>query len=463
MGKFFPKEIEEKVEGLTSSLADIETLQDCINITDYGVDLTGVADCTGKISQAISDAVATGKRRVYFPSGIYNGGMNNKHSNMTFIMGSDVKVKQVWHFAVGSSPLITSTSDPNHSDEDSYVENVNIVGKVTFIAPSGRLGSFMCKDCSVDEVVNEGDNYGNHFYFGTENLNIKTMRIKKVANYSGITGAVFIDNLSGANPSYRPKNVTIDKLIIDSAYLSGLYLNVDGVTIRELIVTGGNTALVGDAHNIYFKQCNNIKIDKIITSGCLGTNTYGLKIDGCTKVDIGYIESFSNQRGILITGNSDDITIGVLNTHDNAGYGFQCGGNGFVNVKTLKSKGNLGNGAFVIGMGGKMIIENINIDGTGANASYTTGFYYTNSTGLMIINKATISGYSMTGGKGFYADTVTGKTIIDIAICNGNSEGFNINNTNCSGFTINNIIAYNNSVRDFAPLPADTVKGLGVA
>lgn len=89
MGKFFPKEIEEKVEGLTSSLADIKTIK--INVKDYGAKGDGITDDTQAITVAFNEVMNSNltvpnfalgedrylpKRKVlYFPCGyyIYNG------------------------------------------------------------------------------------------------------------------------------------------------------------------------------------------------------------------------------------------------------------------------------------------------------------------------------------------------------------------------------------------------------
>jgi hypothetical protein len=447
--------ISANANNLTASIDKLDTVW----ITDYNVDLTGVADCTSQISQAIADAVATGKRRVYFPSGIYNGGMNNKNSNMDFIMGTDVTVDGVWHYAVGSSNLVP-TNDPNYATTDSYVENVRIIGKIKF-SNNGRLGTFMCKNCFADSQEYSGDNYGGHFYYGTENLTLNEIKVNGNKHYNGNTGAVFVDNMVSVDVHYRPKNITINKLIIDAAYLHGFYAyDVDGLTIKELVITGSNVGLV-DAHNVYIKNCKKVKIDKIESASCLGTNTFGVKLEN-SDCNIGTIDTGYNQRGIFITGSGNTVTIEDLNTHNNANYGLQCGGNMFLVIKKINGNANLGHCIFVTGNTGTIIIGNGKLDGTAATTNYTTGAYYTNSNGVLIMDKVDITGFNTPNGKGVYCDSVTGKTIIKSIMCHGNGEGFNINNVNCTGFLINEIQAWGNTVRDFAPLPADTIKGLGV-
>jgi hypothetical protein len=455
-------ELSESINDINTSITELTSdmnNQNTIFITDYNIDLTGITDCSGILSQAISDAVTTGKMRIYFPSNsIIKGGVNNKNSNIIFMFGSNVKLKSVWHFAVGSSPLITSTTDINYASSDSYVENVHIVGKPEFI-DGGRLGCFMCKNCSVDGVKLSGTHDGIHIYFGTEDFKIGDIYSVDGRQYAGNTGAVFIDTIaSDTTQSYRPKKININKVYIKNSYLNGLYLNIDGGYIGDLTVDTAGT--INGVNCLKINKSNDIFIAKTKLKGSQGG-------DGCDVIDsdnitINTMETSNNiYHGFAIAGTCNNVVVKRLYTHHNGKDGARFYGSGYYELSSFDENNNGYNGVELYQVSGICTINGMRLNGVGS-ANYYSGINMTGCTGQITLNNINLYGYNLTNGRGIYADNCTGRTKIITADISNCATGVAINSANCSGFMLNEF-SYSGNTLNQATLPADTIKGLGVA
>jgi Glycosyl hydrolases family 28 len=239
-----------------------------INITNYGVDITGGNDSTARIQKAIED-VSSRQGVLYFPAGVYKTKQLNLKSNMTFYLDSGAVLE-------GTKEINPSFGQGLLNLEN--VSNVKITGRGiingngSYWRPRGGWYSLIrlsnTNNVLLQDIVIKDPAVANVWTQYSENLKVENVKILADPNFINTDGFDF----------WSSRNITIDNVLYkgtdDATSIGGdkknQIQNTENINIKNSVFYGGGLKIGTTAEQDFVRNITYENIDVVYTGGLTG-------------------------------------------------------------------------------------------------------------------------------------------------------------------------------------------------